>query len=285
MWIALALGSCVFAGITTVLAKMGLARVNSTLATALRTVVVLAFAWLIVFITGAQRQIGQLTPVNYLFLALSGLATGGSWLCYFKALQTGPVAGVAAVDKSSTVLTMLLAFLLLGETIGPVGIVGLLLLAGGTLLMLPHIPTKADFRPGGWLAYALASAVYAALTSILGKVGVQNIDSNLATALRTVVVLVAAFAMAGVSGQLGGIAGIDKRSWVFLVLSGVATGASWLCFYRALQSGPASVVVPLDKLSIVVSVIGARLLLHEKISRKTAGGLLVLVAGTLLLLV
>ena len=281
MWPLLAVGSSFFAGITAILAKCGIRRTDSDVATAVRTVVVLLFSWGIVFLTGAAEGIGEIGGRTFLFLILSGLATGASWLCYFRALQNGPVNRVAPIDKSSTVLTILLAFLLLGEPVSAPQIVGVLGIGTGTLLMISRKETDAGGKPDGrWLLFACLSALFASLTSIFGKIGVEGLESNLGTAIRTVVVLGMAWLMVFVTGQQKGIRRIGRRDWLFLLLSGLSTGLSWLCYYRALQDGPASVVVPVDKLSILVTIVFSRLILHEKLSRRAAVGLALLVLGT-----
>ena len=281
VWIAFACGSAFFAGITAVLAKIGIERVNSTLATALRTVVVLAFSWLMVFVVRSQNTIGQITGGTLWFLALSGLSTGASWLCYFKALQLGDVNKVAPIDKSSTVLTILLAFLFLGEPVSLPQVLGVLGIGTGTLLMITKKQgLRSSAQGNGWLVYAFLSAVFASLTSIFSKIGVENVESNLGTALRTVVVLVMAWGMVFLTGAQKGIGRISRKSWLFLFLSGITTGLSWLCYYRALQEGPASVVVPIDKLSILVTILFSGLVLHEKLAPKAAVGLVLILAGT-----
>lgn len=281
MWLFFALGSAFFAGITAVLAKIGIEHVNSTLATALRTVVVLAFSWLMVFVVGSQGGIAQISGTTLLFLILSGLSTGASWLCYFKALQLGDVNKVAPIDKSSTVLTILLAFIFLGEPVSIPQALGVVGIGVGTLLMI----TKKEVEDGkphskAWLVYAFLSAVFASLTSIFGKIGVENVESNLGTAIRTIVVLVMAWVMVFVTGEQKGIRSIGKKSWMFLFLSGITTGLSWLCYYRALQDGPASVVVPIDKLSILVTIVFSWIVLKEKLTPKAAVGLVLILAGT-----
>lgn len=281
MWLFFALGSAFFAGITAVLAKIGIENVNSTLATALRTVVVLAFSWLMVFVVGSQGGIAQISGPTLLFLMLSGLSTGASWLCYFKALQLGDVNKVAPIDKSSTVLTILLAFIFLGEPVSIPQALGVVGIGVGTLLMI----AKKEVEGGkphskAWLVYAFLSAVFASLTSIFGKIGVENVESNLGTAIRTIVVLVMAWVMVFVTGEQKGIRSIGKKSWVFLFLSGITTGLSWLCYYRALQDGPASVVVPIDKLSILVTIVFSWIVLKEKLTPKAAVGLVLILAGT-----
>lgn len=281
LWLGFALGSAFFAGITVVLAKVGMKNVNSTLATAIRTVVVLVFSWWMVFLVGSQAEIARLSGRTLFYLVLSGLSTGASWLCYFRALQLGDVNKVAPIDKSSTVLTILLAFLLLGEPVSAPQIVGVLGIGTGTLLMISRKETDAEGKPDGrWLLFACLSALFAGLTSIFGKIGVEGVESNLGTAIRTVVVLGMAWLMVFVTGQQKGIRRIGRRDWLFLLLSGLSTGLSWLCYYRALQDGPASVVVPVDKLSILVTIVFSRLILHEKLSRRAAAGLALLVLGT-----
>ena len=286
LWILFAFGSAFFAGITAVLAKIGIEHINSTLATAVRTVVVLAFSWLMVFVVGSQNTIGQITGKTLLFLILSGLSTGASWLCYFKALQLGDVNKVAPIDKSSTVLTILLAFLFLGEPISLPQILGVLGIGIGTLLMISKKKVDQEKpQSKSWLLFALLSAVFASLTSIFGKMGVENVESNLGTAIRTIVVLAMAWAMVFVTGEQKDLGKIDRKSAFFLLLSGITTGLSWLCYYRALQDGLASVVVPIDKLSILFTVAFSGIFLKERLSAKSGGGLALLTAGTLLLLV
>lgn len=281
LWILFAFGSAFFAGITAVLAKIGIEHINSTLATAVRTVVVLAFSWLMVFVVGSQNTIGQITGNTLLFLILSGLSTGASWLCYFKALQLGDVNKVAPIDKSSTVLTILLAFLFLGEPISLPQILGVLGIGIGTLLMISKKEVDQEKpQSKSWLLFALLSAIFASLTSIFGKMGVENVESNLGTAIRTIVVLAMAWAMVFVTGEQKDLGKIDRKSAFFLLLSGITTGLSWLCYYRALQDGLASVVVPIDKLSILVTIVFSGLVLKEKLSRKAGVGLVLILAGT-----
>lgn len=280
LWLFFALGSALFAGLTAILAKIGIENVNSTLATALRTVVVLVFSWVMVFIVGSQSGIGDISGRTLLFLVLSGLATGASWLCYFRALQLGDVNKVTPIDKSSTVLTILLAFILLGEPISLPQAAGVVGIGAGTLLMVSKKETQSEVKGVKWFIYALLSAVFASLTSIFGKIGVENVDSNLGTAIRTIVVLVMAWLMVFITGEQKGLRQISRKSWIFLILSGFATGGSWLCYYRALQDGPASVVVPIDKLSILVTIFFSWVVLKEKLSRRAAVGLVLIVLGT-----
>lgn len=281
LWLFFALGSAFFAGITAILAKIGIQNVNSTLVTALRTIVILLFSWLMVFIVGSQMEISKISGRTLLFLVLSGLSTGASWLCYFRALQLGDVNKVAPIDKSSTVLTILLAFIFLGEPISVPQVAGVLSIGAGTLLMVAKQGKKVTRQESGqWIFWALLSAVFASLTSIFGKIGIENVESNLGTAIRTVVVLVMSWIMVFVTKEHQGITHISRKSWLFLFLSGITTGLSWLCYYRALQDGPASVVVPIDKLSILVTVVFSTLILKEKLSRKAAFGLLLILAGT-----
>lgn len=284
MWIGFAFGSALFAGLTAVLAKCGVRQTDSTLATALRTIVVLAFSWVMVFCTGSRGQVGQIPPKTLLFLALSGVSTGASWLCYFRALQLGDVNKVTPIDKSSTALTVLLACLFLGEGLTLPKAAGTAMIAAGTLLMLEKKDAAPQHKGKSWLLYALGSAVFASLTSILGKVGIAGVESNLGTAIRTGVVLLMAWVMVLVTGKGRQLAAVPKGELGFIALSGVATGASWLCYYKALQDGPASVVVPIDKLSILVTVAFSYIAFGEKLTKKSALGLLVLVAGTLAML-
>ena len=282
MWIIYALASALFAGGMSVLAKIGIKHVDSTLATALRTVVVAVFAWLMVFVAGSASDLAAIDSKSFVFLVLSGLATGGSWLCYFRALQVGDVNKVVPVDKSSTVLTMLLSFLLLGEGLTWYKAAAMALIGLGTYWMIERKADGADKKAGHqWLLYASLSAVFASLTAILGKVGIAGVESNLGTAVRTLVVLVMAWLIVFLQGTQREIRRIDRRSWVFIGLSGLATGLSWMCFYRALQQGPVSVVVPIDKLSILVTVAFGHFILHERLNKKPFLGLMMIVAGTL----
>ena len=284
MWIMFAFGSALFAGLTAILAKCGIRNTDSNVATALRTIVVLAFSWLMVFVTGAQSGMGSISMKTMVFLVLSGVATGTSWLCYFKALQLGNVNKVTPIDKSSTVLTMFLAFVLLGEDLTWMKAVAMVGIGIGTYMMIQKKQTEEKKEDKKWLLYAIGSAVFASLTSILGKIGISDINSNLGTAIRTIVVLIMAWIVVFVTRKQHTIKDIDKKSWIFLVLSGVATGGSWLCYYRALQTGPASVVVPIYKLSILVTIAFSYIVFREKLTAKAGIGLALIVAGTLLLL-
>ncbi len=283
MWIAFAFGSALFAGITSILAKIGIKNTDSTAATAIRTIVILFFSWLMVFIPGSFGGIGSISSKTLIFLILSGLATGGSWLCYFKALRIGDVNKVTPIDKSSTVLTMLLAFIILGEEISILKAVCMVLIGAGTYLMIVKKETDKEAKGKGWLFYAVLSAVFASLTSILGKIGISGVDSNLGTAIRTIVVLIMAWIMVFVTKKQGELKKIDRKSMVFICLSGLTTGLSWLCYYKALQDGQASVVVPIDKLSILVTVAFSYIVLKEKLTKKSAAGLAMITAGTLML--
>lgn len=288
MWILFAVGSSFFAGITSILAKIGIKKTDSNVATAVRTIVVLVFSWIMVLIVGSGTQIGNISTKTLVFLVLSGLATGASWLCYFRALQKGDINKVVPIDKSSTVLTILLALIFLGEGLSPVKIVSVVLIAVGTLMMIDRkAPTEADRGKDGrgWLIYAVLSAVFASVTAILGKVGIEDIDSNLGTAIRTTVVLLMAWFMVLVTGKCSEVKKIEGRELLFIILSGIATGASWLCYYRALKEGPASVVVPIDKLSILVTIIFSRIVFKEKLNLKSGAGLVAIIAGTILLAV
>ncbi len=285
MWILFAFGSALFAGATSILAKCGIRKTDSTIATAIRTIVVLAFSWLMVFVVGSQDTITSISGKTLLFLILSGLATGASWLCYFKALQLGDINKVVPIDKSSTVLTILLAAILLQEGISAAKGIGVILIAAGTFLMIEKKESNGTAKSSRWLWYALGSAVFASLTAILGKIGISGIESNLGTAIRTGVVLLMSWVMVFVTGKQGQLKNIPKKELGFICLSGLATGGSWLCYYKALQDGPASVVVPIDKLSILVTVLFSYVVFHEKLTKKSALGLIAIVAGTLLMLV
>lgn len=286
LWLLFAVFSAFFAGVTAILAKIGVKNTDSTIATAIRTVVILLFSWLLVFLTGAQKSFLLVDGKTLLFLILSGLSTGASWLFYFKALVNGDVNKVAPIDKSSTILTILLAFLLLGEPITLGKGAGIIVMGIGTALMLERRDIGQNRAKGkSWLLYAVLSAVFASLTAILGKIGIAQIDSNLGTAIRTIVVLLMAWAMVFVTRKHGEIRHIDRKSWLFICLSGVTTGLSWLCYYRALQDGQASVVVPIDKLSIVVTIAFSGFFLKERLTKKSLLGLLLIVAGTFCLLI
>lgn len=286
MWIAFAVGSAFFSGLTSILAKCGIRTMDSTVATAMRTIIVLAFSWLMVFIVGSAESISALSPKTWLFLVLSGMATGASWLCYFRALQLGNVNKVVPIDKSSTILTMILAFIVFHEPFTWVSLASICLIGVGTLMMIQKKADDSNAAKGhhSWLFFAVLSAVFASLTAILGKIGIENVESNLGTAIRTLVVLVMAWLMVFVKGKKIHFRELPKREIVFLCLSGVATGASWLCYYRALQTGPASIVVPIDKLGILVTIAFSYVVLGEKLSRKAAFGLFFIVVGTLALL-
>ena len=286
MWILFAFGSAFFAGVTAILAKCGIRKTDSTVATAVRTIVVLLFSWLMVFVVGSQDQLGSIDPNTWLFLILSGLATGASWLCYFRALQIGDINKVVPVDKSSVILTMLLAFLFLHYPITPFGGIGVVLIAAGTFLMIEKKDVKQkEDQKKSWFLYAAGSAIFASLTSILGKIGISGVESNLGTAIRTAVVLLMAWVMVFVAGKAGEVRKIPKNELGFICLSGIATGSSWLCYYRALQDGLASIVVPIDKLSILVTVAFSYFVFHERLSKKSAIGLVLIVAGTLAMLI
>lgn len=295
MWILYACGSALFAGITSILAKCGIRKTDSNVATAVRTIVVLAFSWIMVLVVGSGSQIGQIEGRTLLFLILSGLATGASWLCYFRALQMGDINKVVPIDKSSTVLTILLAFVFLRETISITKAVGVVLIAIGTFLMIEKKEGKRKTdretiaEPGGakgkaWLLYAAGSAVFASLTSILGKIGITGVESNLGTAIRTSVVLFMAWLMVFATGKQKTIPKIPPSELGFICLSGLATGGSWLCYYKALQEGPASLVVPIDKLSILVTVAFSWIVFRERLSLKAGLGLALILAGTMSML-
>ncbi len=287
MWILFAFGSAVFAGLTSILAKCGIRKTDSDAATAIRTIVVLIFSWIMMLITGSIGTISSLSSKTWMFLILSGIATGVSWLCYFKALQLGDVNKVVPIDKSSTILTIILAFIFLGEPITLVKGIAVVLIGVGTFMMIQKKETAHESeKPKGcsWLIYALLSTVFASLTAILGKGGIEGVESNLGTAIRTCVVLVMAWVVVFVKGKQHTIREIPKNELGFICLSGLATGGSWLCYYRALHDGMASVVVPIDKLSILVSIAFSYIVFRERLTKKAVVGLCLIVAGTLIML-
>ena len=278
--------SALFAGLTAILAKCGIRKTDSDAATAIRTIVVLLFSWLMVWIVGSGPTVTSLSAKTWIFLILSGLATGGSWLCYFRALQQGDVNKVVPIDKSSTILTILLALIFLGEPVSWLKGLAILFIGAGTFLMIEKKSVSGEKREKkSWLIYAVLSAVFASLTSILGKIGINGVESNLGTAIRTGVVLVMAWLIVLVKGKQHTLRSVPQKELVFLILSGLATGGSWLCYYKALQDGLASVVVPIDKLSLLVSIGFSALVFKEHLSKKAALGLGLIVAGTLLMLV
>lgn len=286
MWIFFAILSSFFAGVTAILSKIGVQNVNSHLATALRTTIVLIFSWLLVFLYGHTASISSISSFTFYFLILSGLSTGASWLCYFRAVQIGEVNKVSAVDKTSTILTIILAFLFLHEPISVKSLIALFFLLFGTWLMtglhsIKELHSGSNYR---WLFYSFGSAFFASLTAIFGKIGIENINSQLGTAIRTIFVLIFAWTLVLIQGTHHEIRTFSRKNWIYLILSGFATGISWLCYYRALQDGNASIVVPIDKLSILVTVIFSHFVLKEMISNRTKLGLSLLLVGTLLLL-
>jgi transporter family protein len=284
IWIFAAVLSALFAGLTSVLAKCGIKKTDSDLATALRTVVVLAFSWIMVFVVGSHTEITAIDGKSLIFLTLSGLATGASWICYFKALSIGDINKVVPIDKSSTVLTVLLAIVCFGEVSNlAVKLIATAILAAGIILMVEKKQTEQVSEGRSWMIYAVLSAVFAALTSILAKVGISGVESNLGTAIRTGVVLVMAWGIVFAKEKHKQIPSIEKKELLFIGLSGIATGASWLCYYYAIQEGIVSVVVPIDKLSVLVTITFSYFVFREKLSRKALLGLFLMVAGTLLM--
>jgi transporter family protein len=284
IWISAAILSAVFAGLTSILAKCGIKKTDSDLATALRTIVVLIFSWIMVLVVGSLHTITEIQPKAFIFLILSGLATGASWICYFKALSVGDINKVVPIDKSSTVLTVLLAIICFGETSNLVmKLIATAILAVGIFLMVEKKKREEKQESKMWMLYAVLAAVFAALTSILAKMGISGVESNLGTAIRTGVVLIMAWVIVFARGKQTQLKSIDKKELLFIGLSGIATGASWLCYYYAIQNGEVSVVVPIDKLSIIVTVIFSYFVFKEKLSKKAFAGLCLMVAGTLLM--
>lgn len=284
LWILMAVGSSFFAGLTAILAKLGIKKTDSDVATALRTVVVLLFSWVMVLITGSAESISEVSIKSFLFLILSGIATGASWICYFKALSIGDVNKVAVLDKSSTILSVLLAIILFGETNNLIiKLISVLVFGVGVYLMIEKKNNNNKEIKRRWLPYALASAIFASLTTILAKVGVTNVESNLATAIRTSVVLIMSFMIVIIKKKDNLLTLVEPKELSFIALSGLATGASWLCYYYAIQNGIVSVVVPIDKMSVLFTVLLSFLIFHEKISKKAFVGLILMLTATLLL--
>lgn len=283
MWLMAAVLSAVFAGLTSILAKCGIKKTDSDIATAIRTIVVLIFSWIMVLVVGSFDSISTISVKSLVFLVLSGIATGASWLCYFKALSMGDVNKVVPIDKSSTILTVLLAIILFGETKNlEIKLVCTAVLAAGIFLMIEKKATGTNSVSNKkWIPYAIGSAVFAALTSIIAKIGIENVESNLGTAIRTVVVLLMAWIIVFIKGKQSQISKVDKRELIFICLSGIATGASWLCYYFAIQTGVVSVVVPIDKLSILISIGFSRIVFKERLSKKGIIGLLLMVIATI----
>ena len=284
MWLIMAALSALFAGLTSILAKCGIKKIDSDVATALRTIVVLLFAWIMVFVVGSAGTITAISTKSIIFLILSGFATGASWICYFKALSVGDVNKVVPVDKSSTVLTVLLAIILFGETENlAIKLIGTMLLAAGVFLMIEKKNEEVKNTRRTWLPYAVGSAVFAALTSILAKIGISGVESNLGTAIRTGVVLIMSWVIVLVKGKGAGLKKLNRKELLFIFLSGLATGASWLCYYYAIQNGKVSVVVPIDKLSVIVSVAFSCFVFKERLNKKSLIGLFLIAAGTLMM--
>jgi len=287
LWLVYALLASLLAGVTAVLAKVGIKGVNSHLATAVRTVVIVVFSWGMVFSFGSHLELANVSGRTWIFLAASGLATGASWLCFFYALKFGSVSNVTPLKKSSTVLTIILAFLILGEPAGLPEILGIVFIIAGTLIMLEKKDGSKGKSEGGgnWLLLGILAAVFASLVTIFGAIGIADVNADLGNAIRVVVVLIVSWGMVFFTGKQGGIKDISKKSWAFLALSGLATGGSWLFFFRALQIGPVSAIVPIDKLSIIFNILFACLFLREKQSLKRVAGLACLVIGTLVLVI
>ncbi len=285
MWVFFAFASAFFAGVTAILAKCGIRKTDSNVATAVRTVIVTLFSWIMVWISGSQGTIASVDGRTWVFLILSGIATGASWLCYFRALQTGDINKVIPIDKSSSVLTILLAVLFLHESLTWMKALSVAAIGAGTFLMIRRREGTEQKSGGPWLIYALLSALFASLTSILGKIGISGVESNLGTAIRTVVVLGMAWLVVFATGKRANLKAIDRKELLYICLSGLATGASWLCYYKALQDGPVSIVVPIDKLSILVSIAFSYVVFREKLTAKALLGLLLIIAGTLAMLI
>lgn len=284
MWLAAAILSSVFAGLTAILAKCGIKKTDSDVATAIRTVIVLIFSWLMVFVVGSAGTITQISSRSLLFLVLSGAATGASWICYFKALSLGDVNKVVPIDKSSTILSVLLAIICFGETEHLlIKLISTALLGIGILLMVEKKAQGNEVTDRSYILYAIGSALFAALTSILGKMGITGVESNLGTAIRTVVVLIMAWVIVFMKGKQSQLRHLDQKELIFLFFSGIATGASWLCYYYAIQNGVVSIVVPIDKMSILLTIAFSYFVFGETLSKRAAAGLCLMTVGTLIM--
>lgn len=284
MWFSMAVLAAFFAGLTSILAKCGIKKTDSDIATALRTIIVLASAWCMVFVVQSADTVAEIDLKSFVFLVLSGFATGASWICYFKALSMGNVNKVVPIDKSSTILTVLLAIILFGETNHlKVKLLGTILLAVGIFLMIENKQSKEIDKSNKWIIYAVLSAVFASFTSILAKIGISNVESNLGTAIRTTVVLLMSWGIVFAKGKHKNLKDINKKEFIYIILSGFATGASWLCYYYAIQKGVVSVVVSIDKLSILITVIFSYIVFGEKLCKKSFIGLCLMVAGILIM--
>lgn len=284
MWLISAILSAVFAGVTAILAKCGIKKTDSDIATAIRTIVVLIFSWIMVFIVGSADTITAISSKSLVFLILSGLATGFSWICYFKALSMADVNKVVPIDKSSTILSIILAIVIFGETDHlAVRLCGAAIIGVGIFLMIDKKSGVEQKKEKGWMIYAVLSAVFASLTSILAKIGISDVESNLGTAIRTGVVLVLAWMIVFGKKKQTQLKSLDKKELAFISLSGITTGGSWLCYYYSIQNGLVSVVVPIDKLSIIVTILFSTVFLKEKIGKKALFGLALMVIGTLMM--
>ena len=284
MWMVMAVLSAVFAAATSILAKCGIRHTDSDVATAIRTGYVLIFAWLMVLIKGSYTSIGAIDGKSLLFIVLSGLATGASWICFYKGLSLGDVNKVVAIDKSSTIITILLAIVLFNETNHlQIKLISTFLISVGIFLMIEKKSNDRTVESNKWLIYGFLSAIFASLTSILAKIGIANVDSTLATAIRTVVVLLMAWLVVFLKKKSNLVKNIDRKEMLFLVLSAIATLMSWLCYYYAISNGIVSIVVPIDKLSIVGVVVLSYIFFREKLSKKALFGLISLIIGTLLM--
>lgn len=290
MSIILALLAALFASFTAILAKIGIEKVDSNLATAVRTVVVVIMAYLMVAITGQTDSIFNISMKSYIFLILSGLTTGMSWLCFFKAIQIGDVSKVVPIDKASVVLTILLSFIILGEPATAFVVSGGIIISIGTFVLIGKEKKndrkkKKGFNTKSYIFLAVLSAVFAALTNILAKIGIEDVDSNVATFIRTVVIILFAWGIVFFQGTFKELKNISKKSYLFLLLSGAATGLSWLCYFAALALGKVSIVNPIDKFSVVLTMVLSFIILKEKPTKNTIAGAILITIGTALLII
>ena len=285
MSIILALLAAVFAAFTSILAKIGIQKVNSNLATAIRTIVVLLMAFIIVVVTDQLDAIFDVTSKALIFFILSGITTGLSWLCFFKALQIGDVSKVVPIDKSSVVITIILSFIILREPVTLFVVIGGVLITIGTFVLIGRAKKKEKVSISqSYILLAILAAIFAALTSILAKIGIENVDPNVATFIRTIVIILFAWGIVIFQGTQKEIKNISRKSMLFLILSGAATGLSWLCYFAAIAIGKVSVVAPIDKFSVVITMLLSFMILKEKPTKNTVLGGIIITIGTVFLI-
>ena len=281
MYIIYALLASVFSGLTSVFAKTGIKNIDSLLATFLRTIVISLFLFLIVIWKENLNEIFLLDKKTILFLILSGISNTLLWICYFKALDLGTVSKVTPVDKTSIVLTLILSSLFLNEKITTIKIISIVLILSGTFLTIKK--ESKGSKDNKWIIYAILTAVFTSTTTVLSKIGIESTNTTLITFLRTIVVLIILTTITLFKKKYKSIKDIEKRSWLFIILSGLSTSLSWLFYFKALALGEASIVFPIEKLSLVVSILISIIFLKEKVNKKQIIGIIIIVIGTSLL--